>query len=156
MFSLGLVTGTMTILRVLVYRENIDDWILQLDIFAGLKWSVIEVTTAYVISCMPATRFLFVQLLPRFQRLPAVQQARPHLAWMSWPTKWTRKGQSSNGTSRASDVNTARIAARQERHLEMGNFSLKDGTTEASTKFCGSMDYSIGSSEGTVRKHGST
>lgn len=78
----------MTILRVLVYRENIDDWIcrssintevrrqgdiapssggkvsyhidfdaVQFDIFTGLQWSVLEVTTAYVIYACPRLAF---------------------------------------------------------------------------------------------------
>lgn len=175
----------MTILRVLVYRENIDDWIcrssidkrvrsqgvialnsgvrvsnhidfaaVQLDIFTGLQWSVIEVTTAYVISCMPATRFLFVQLLPKFRQLPAVQRARPYLEWMSWPETWTKKSKSSKCVSGVSDASTAHVVAGQEGRLEMGNFNVNDGTTKTSETLYGSMSYSIGSSES--RKHGST
>lgn len=170
----------MTILRVLVYRENIDDWIcrsstdtgaislksgvkvsnhidfdaVQLDIFTGLQWSVLEVTTAYVISCMPATRFLFVKLLPRFRQLPAMQRARPYLQWISWPETWTKRSKSNKCVSGASDASAPHMVAVQEGRLEMENFNVKDGTTKTSEPLYGSMDYSIGSSES--RKQGST
>lgn len=102
---------------------------------------------------MPATRFLFVQLLPKIRRLPAVRRARPYLEWMSWPEKWTRKSKSSQGMSGASDATTAHAVAGQEGQLELGDFSLKDGTAEGSKNLYGSVDYSIGSSES--RKRGS-
>lgn len=117
---------------------------VQLDIFTGLQWSVLEVTTAYVISCMPATRFLFVQLLPRCRQLPAVQRARPYLKWMSWPETWTKKSKSSKGVSGVSDFSTGHMGAGHEDRFEMGNFIVKDGTTETSETLYGSMDHSFG------------
>lgn len=55
--------------------------------------------------------------------------------------------------SGASDATTAHAVAGQEGQLELGDFSLKDGTAEGSKNLYGSVDYSIGSSES--RKHGS-
>lgn len=102
---------------------------------------------------MPATRFLLVQLLPRIQRLPVVERARPYLEWMSWPEAWTRKSKSSKGVSGASDASTAHVAAGQDGRLELGNLSL-NGTTETFAKLYGSMEHSIASS--VCRKQGST
>lgn len=127
---------------------------VQLDLSTGLQWSVIEVTTAYVISCMPATRFLIAQLLPKVQRLPTVQRARPYLEWVSWPESWGRKSKSSKGLSGVSDATTAHVVAGQEDRLDMGNLNLKDDTTETSKKLYGSLDSTTGSSESP--KHGWT
>lgn len=41
---------------------------MELDLYQGLIYSVIEVTTAYVISCMPATRLLLTAYFPAIKK----------------------------------------------------------------------------------------
>lgn len=41
---------------------------MEIDLYQGLIYSVIEVTTAYVISCMPATRLLLTAYFPAIRQ----------------------------------------------------------------------------------------
>lgn len=84
MICLGLVTTAMTILRFRSVRTN-PDLLLEIDLYKGLIYSVIEVTTAYVISCMPATRLLLTAYFP------AIKQAIGSLGIPSFTSKRSKK-----------------------------------------------------------------
>ncbi|CAN8100488.1 unnamed protein product [Discula destructiva] len=63
MFCLGAATMTMTAMRFVEMREDADT-IAGDDLMQGILWGTLEVTTAFVIACMPATRVFAQRYFP--------------------------------------------------------------------------------------------
>jgi hypothetical protein len=58
---------------------------VEIDLYEGLIYSVIEVTTAYVISCLPATRLLLTAYFP------AIKQAIGSFGLPSFSSRRSKK-----------------------------------------------------------------